>query len=250
MVQTKTLTIVGVGFGAFAPGWSGVLINGSCAPVSVWDEHKIVAVVPPGVGLGLKRLTVLRGDGARAFDDVVISGVNIPSRSIGCELNSFLVDYDRPDGGDEVPNLTDVSVDVLSDGADGTLTDVAVDHKEVQDDFIAPDYCPAAVAEGPCNNDWDCPRIIDAPEKTSDIVFTCMLDCMSDDDPFACDTLCLSSRLSLTDGCSVCHAQYSDCVFTVCRSECAIDTNGESCVGCRVPCDEQYQQCSGLVMSF
>jgi len=146
----------------------------------------------------------------------------------------------EPDAEDTAPDTTpDTAPDTTPDTAVDTAPDTAVD--TIVDPL-------ADLPEGPfaCDNPTDMSIIMGG--IASEVV-DCSNGCLSETDPYACNTACISTATGLSLACAACYGVLMDCVTANCLSACMVDPTTGDCVTCRAThgCDTDFTACSGIL---
>lgn len=116
--QLSELDIYGTNFGDWNALTNRVLINGDCADVITWSPTHIRAVIPSGIGTGLRQLEVVLSSGQRLENSIDIQAPDRPRAPRLCSgaTNPVTVDPDavsdtNPDTNPDIPPPTDVPPD-------------------------------------------------------------------------------------------------------------------------------------------
>jgi hypothetical protein len=133
--QRAEFALFGAGLGEWNLFENQVLINGECADVLAWSDTRILAVVPSGVGVGVRSLEVRTANGQRLTSALTIQGPDRPREPKYCNSIGGPVITD-PDALD--PSDGDDTVDVF-DPSDVEDADDTFNPPDTPDTFNPPD---------------------------------------------------------------------------------------------------------------
>lgn len=261
--QGKTLHIFGENLGEHVADTSGVLISGTCAPISVWTSERIDVVVPADIGIGVREVLVIRDDGATARARVEISGENlVPDAETRCRFTlpgpgggtdtapDDVLGGDTGDTGDTLDDTRErdtFGIDTIDTSGDTRERDTA------DDGFldIATDTgttCEIALQPGACTNRRDCELIMSlGRNEVDEVSFLCAQDCVVEPDFEGCMSDCLQVRVELGGNCIDCYTQRTECLFLNCLGECVVNPQGGPCQACNAQnCQGAFEMCSGI----
>ena len=91
VTQGRQLLLIGEGFGEWSLGRSGVTVNGACADVLEWTPTRVTIVVPEGIGVGARQLSLTRADGERRDLSLQLQGADLPPQPRRCAQPLHLV---------------------------------------------------------------------------------------------------------------------------------------------------------------
>lgn len=232
--QDNLLAITGNGFGEFVDGRSAVVIAGVCAQIGAWTDDRIDLLVPTGIGLGARNLTVFTADGRRTGLGLELDGRDLPPRErLPCAYAS------GPVAGQD--DMVGVDMDDADTRGDATTPgDADID--------IPPSGCAIAVGAGACTNASDCEVLSrDLPGAETE-VWTCLTQCVAEPELRACIGDCTSARASLSQGCGDCYAGLGICTVDSCLAECLADPFGALCAECQaLNCNADFTACAGIL---
>jgi len=237
--QGKALRLDGVGFGEPVIGVSGVSIGNTCAAILHWDSQTVVVEVPPGIGTGVKQVTLARGNTRRATTTVTVIGTNYAPRPSGSVLCGVVIGIDPT--MDVVEDMGDTGDDEPKDTPDD-----GIDFRYPPEVMGGP-LCESQIApDGACLRPPDCRLQIDARRRVWQAAEACGLDCLSTSEPALCNQDCMSENSGLTEGCSTCWTYLLTCAYSTCRSQCVDDPDQVNCSRCiEMNCVTEYEVCAG-----
>jgi hypothetical protein len=98
-----------------------------------------------------------------------------------------------------------------------------------------------------CQNETDCPYVVDGTARTTAQTCGKSTECLSGQDP-NCARSCILESLEMTEDCAGCYADFVNCTIAKCLGDCLQNPNSEACTGCQVSkgCRETFDTCSGL----
>ena len=106
--------------------------------------------------------------------------------------------------------------------------------------------CDASL-KGVCQNDMDCPFVVDGSARTK--AQTCGQGCVlsGSEDP-NCARDCMLKDLDMSSECAACYADIVSCTAKNCLGQCLTAPDSEACAQCQVDkgCRGAFNDCSGL----
>ena len=96
-----------------------------------------------------------------------------------------------------------------------------------------------------CNNDADLEIVYST--DTPYIARDCYFMCFSEADPRSCSAVCLQNQIGLSEGCSFCVTDLTECGGQHCLAECSDDPYATVCIEClQLHCEEDFIACAGI----
>lgn len=98
---------------------------------------------------------------------------------------------------------------------------------------------------GVCQNDQDCPFVVDGRARIS--AGTCGKGCLASSDE-NCARDCLLEELDMSSDCAQCYVDTVACTVMKCLGDCVNDPEADVCKECQVEqgCRAAFNECSGL----
>lgn len=104
-----------------------------------------------------------------------------------------------------------------------------------------------ATENGVCQNDMDCPFVVDGTARTK--AQSCGTDCvLSGDTDENCARDCMLKDLEMSEDCAGCYGAFVNCTKENCLSVCISAPASDECAQCQVEkgCRGEFNDCSGL----
>jgi hypothetical protein len=96
-----------------------------------------------------------------------------------------------------------------------------------------------------CQNDMDCPFVIDGTARIT--AGMCGQGCVGNSDE-NCSRDCITDMLKMSADCATCYADTVNCTIKNCLGDCIADPEADKCKQCQVDqgCRSDFDDCSGL----
>jgi hypothetical protein len=104
------------------------------------------------------------------------------------------------------------------------------------------------IGDGACSNDGDVMTLNELGEAGLDqAIGGCVASCFVPGSA-ECGT-CLGDATGLSEACTACFVEVTECTIANCVGQCAAGPDSEACAECRVAnCEEAFVECSGIEM--